>query len=91
MTVQPRITRDAFKNFNSHRAFVRLEGTPRPDGEYVLYWMQIHRRMHSNFALQYAVGWANQLDRPLLIVEALRPEYPWASPRMHSFILEGAL
>jgi deoxyribodipyrimidine photo-lyase len=84
-----RIQRNDFKNFNSHRVFVRREGEPRPDGEFVMYWMQIHRRMHSNYALEYAIGHANRLGKPLLIVEALRQSYPWASDRVHSFIMQG--
>jgi len=35
------------------------------------------------------VGWARQLARPLLVLEALRCDYPWASARFHRFILEG--
>lgn len=89
MTAAYRIQRNDFKNFNSHRVFVRREGTPRADGEFVLYWMQIHRRLHSNFALDYAIGHANRLGRPLLIVEALRCGYPWASDRVHAFLMQG--
>ncbi|MCR9142462.1 MAG: hypothetical protein NXI24_09440 [bacterium] len=84
-----RIQRNDYKNFNSQRVFVRREGEPRYQGEFVLYWMQIHRRLHSNFALEYAIGHANQLGKPLLIVEALRCGYPWASDRVHHFIMQG--
>ncbi len=62
---------------------------PRPDGEYVLYWMIMARRPGWNFALQHAVGWAERLDRPLLVLEALRCDYPWASDRFHRFLLDG--
>lgn len=89
MTAAYTIQRNDYKNINSRRVFVRREGPPRADGDYVLYWMQIHRRMHSNFALEYAIGHANQLGKPLLIVEALRQGYPWASDRIHRFIMEG--
>ena len=89
MTDAYRIQRNDFKSFNSHRVFVRREGEARTDGEFVLYWMQIHRRLHSNFALDYAIGHANRLGKPLLIVEALRCGYPWASERVHAFIMQG--
>jgi deoxyribodipyrimidine photo-lyase len=60
-----------------------------PGGRYVLYWMTAFRRPFSNFALQRAVEWAVQLERPLLILEALRCDYPYASDRLHRFVLDG--
>jgi deoxyribodipyrimidine photo-lyase len=47
------------------------------------------RRPGWNFALQRAVEWAEKLDKPLVVLEALRCDYPWASDRLHRFILEG--
>jgi deoxyribodipyrimidine photo-lyase len=47
------------------------------------------RRVRSNFALQRAVHWALTLGRPLLVLEALRCDYRWASDRLHRFVLEG--
>lgn len=61
----------------------------RPDADFVLYWMIGFRRAHWNFSLQRAADWARELGKPLLILEALRCDYPWASERLHSFILEG--
>lgn len=61
----------------------------RADKRWVLYWMTAFRRTQSNFALQYARDWAKQLNQPLLILEALRIRYPWASHRMHRFVIEG--
>jgi len=61
----------------------------RADGQYVLYWMTAFRRPFYNFALQRAVEQATQLQKPLLILEALRCDYPYASDRLHRFILNG--
>jgi len=61
----------------------------RADGDWIVYWMTAFRRVESNFALQYARDWAIQLKRPLLLLEALRSDYPWASDRLHRFIIEG--
>lgn len=61
----------------------------RHDGRYVLYWVTAFRRLSWNFALDRAVAWALELDKPLLILEALRLDYPWASDRFHTFILQG--
>ncbi len=79
----------SMKNFNSRRVFKRNEEEPNPDGGYVLYWMQINRRFHYNFALEYAVGWANKLGKPLLILEAFSCDYPWATDRSHTFMMQG--
>jgi len=51
----------------------------RQDGDYVLYWMIASRRVIWNFSLDRAVEWAEKLRKPLLILEALRCDYPWAS------------
>jgi len=77
------------KNINSFRKFERNSNTVNLSGEYVLYWMQINRRLEYNFALEYAVAWANKLNKPLLIYEGLNIDYPWANDRFHKFIMQG--
>ncbi len=62
----------------------------RPDAEYVLYWAQMNRRAQSNHALEYAARLANESDLPLLVYEGLTYDYPYASDRLHTFLLEGA-
>jgi deoxyribodipyrimidine photo-lyase len=47
------------------------------------------RRVGFNFSLQRAVEWARELDKPLVVLEALRCDYPWASDRLHRFVLDG--
>ncbi|AKT42956.1 deoxyribodipyrimidine photolyase [Chondromyces crocatus] len=47
------------------------------------------RRTRYNFGLQRALDWARELDRPLVVLEALRVGYPWASARLHRFALDG--
>lgn len=54
-----------------------------------MYWMTAARRIRSNFALERAVEIAAALHRPLVLLEALRCDYPWASDRLHRFVLEG--
>jgi len=58
-------------------------------GDFILYWMIAYRRVHWNFGLQRAVKWARELNKPLVILEALRSGYPWASNRLHRFVLDG--
>ena len=60
-----------------------------PRGDYVLYWMQAYRRLERNHALDYALRCAEELGRPLVVYEGLRVDYPWASRRLHRFVLEG--
>jgi deoxyribodipyrimidine photo-lyase len=64
-------------------------GDVRTDGEYVLYWMTSARRTRFNFALDRALELAGSLSRPLVVLEALRCDYPYASDRHHRFVLEG--
>ena len=59
-------------------------------GDYVLYWMQAYRRGEDNAALAYAVARANELGVPCVVYEALRPDHPHASDRIHTFVLQGA-
>ncbi len=61
----------------------------KPSGDYVLYWMTAARRTRYNFALQRAVEHASALNKPLVILEALGLGYPYASDRLHAFILDG--
>jgi deoxyribodipyrimidine photo-lyase len=51
--------------------------------------MVASRRTTANFALQRAVEWCRELALPLLVFEALRVAYPWASDRLHAFVLQG--
>ena len=66
-----------------NRAPVRL------DRDYVLYWMIANRRTQYNFALQRAVEHAVRLGKPLVVLEALRVDYRWASVRFHQFAVDG--
>jgi deoxyribodipyrimidine photo-lyase len=67
-----------------------LNAAPRrDDGAYVLYWMTAYRRTTYNFALAHAVEQARALGKPLVVLEALRVGYEWASDRLHAFVIEG--
>jgi deoxyribodipyrimidine photo-lyase len=67
-----------------------VNGEPvRADGEWVLYWMIAARRTRYNAALERALALARELDRPLVVLEALRCDHPWASARFHAFALAG--
>lgn len=70
---------------------LRLQGSPTksPGGEFVLYCMTAQRRGRWNFALQQAAYRAAQRQRPLLVIEVLRCDRPWANRRHHQLVLDG--
>lgn len=61
----------------------------RTDGSFVLYWMIAARRARSNFALDRAMAWSIELGLPLVVLESLRVDYPFASDRFHRFVIDG--
>jgi deoxyribodipyrimidine photo-lyase len=61
----------------------------RARGTHVVYWMTAARRLGWNFGLQRAAELARARRVPLLILEALRAGYPWASDRLHAFVIDG--
>lgn len=58
-------------------------------GEYVLLWLQMVRRLHVSHALDYALHACRRLKKPLVVYEGLKLNYPWASARLHTFLLDG--
>jgi deoxyribodipyrimidine photo-lyase len=62
------------------------KATARP---LVVYWMQAAQRAGTNHALEYAVGAANELRKPLVVFFALTEDYPEANERHYTFMLEG--
>src|SRR5215207_950897 len=65
------------------------EAETNTKARYVLYWMQMFKRVDSNHALIFAIRKANEMKLPLVVYEGLKYYYPWASDRIHTFILEG--
>jgi deoxyribodipyrimidine photo-lyase len=51
--------------------------------------MTAARRPAWNFALDRALAWSRELKQPLVVLEALDCDYPWASDRLHRFVLDG--
>ncbi len=58
-------------------------------GHYVLYECGHNRRVTGNHALAFAATLSNRLQLPLLVYESLSCDYPYASDRLHQFLLEG--
>jgi deoxyribodipyrimidine photo-lyase len=71
------------------RIEVRNTAPLRPERSFVLYWMTAARRTRFSFALEHAVASAARLGKGLVVFEALRCDYPYASDRLHRFVLDG--
>ncbi|HCH66852.1 MAG: deoxyribodipyrimidine photolyase [Deltaproteobacteria bacterium] len=68
----------------------RLGSHPiRPAGQHVVVYMTATRRITHNYALQRGVELAIEHSVPLVILEALRCGYQYASDRIHAFVLQG--
>jgi len=55
----------------------------------VLYWISREQRAHDNWALLFAQERAMVLQRPLLVVFCLDPNFPGATLRQSAFFLRG--
>ena len=71
------------------RVTVRRPGTPDPEGNCVVYWMQRAQRAHDNPALDVAIYVANELKKPVVVFFAPVPFYPRANLRHYRFMVEG--
>jgi len=67
---------------------ILVDAPVRPEGAYVLYWMQQSQRAQFNPALEYALEQANALDLPLLVCFGLTA-FPEATARHYDFMLRG--
>ncbi len=61
----------------------------RPNGKYVLYWMQAAQRTRGNHALELAIERANEAGLPVVCCFGLTDGYPEANERHYAFMLEG--
>jgi len=61
----------------------------RPDGRYILYWMQQSQRAAWNPALEHAIARANERNLPVVVGFGLTDAYPGANLRHYAFMLQG--
>jgi deoxyribodipyrimidine photo-lyase len=68
---------------------VRLlnEQAINPAGRYVLCWLQQALRPRDNPVVDASILLSNDLGLPVLVYHGLREDYPYASDRLHRFIL----
>ena len=75
--------------FNDSRIRHANSREPNAAGDYILHWMQAYRRFDRNHALDHALQWSQLLKKPVVVYEGLRLDYPWASARLHRFMIDG--
>lgn len=61
------------------------------DSRYVLCWLQQALRARDNPVIDAAVRLGNALRLPVLVYHGVREDYPYASDRLHRFILGASL
>lgn len=61
------------------------------DGRYVLCWLQQALRAYDNPVIDAAVRLGNRLRLPVLVYHGVREDYPYASDRLHHFILGASV
>jgi deoxyribodipyrimidine photo-lyase len=71
------------------RVHVVRSGEASSEGEFVLYWCQLNHRVPYNHALHAAIALGHHLRKPVVCYQALRPDDPHASDRIHAFVLDG--
>ncbi len=61
----------------------------RTDARYVLCWLQQALRARDNPVIDAAIRLGNALGVPVLVYHGVREDYPYASDRLHHFILHA--
>ncbi|WP_254605203.1 deoxyribodipyrimidine photo-lyase, partial [Sphingomonas bacterium] len=64
---------------------------PNADGRYVLCWLRQALRARDNPVIDAAVRLGNELRLPVLVYHGLGEDYPYASDRLHRFILGASV
>lgn len=70
---------------------VPVRNGARRGGTYVLCWLQQALRAHDNPAIDAAVSLGNQLGLPVLVYHGIRFDYPYASWRLHDFLVGASV
>ncbi len=64
--------------------------TPNAGGCYVLCWLQQALRARDNPVIDASIRLGNALALPVLVYHGVREDYPYASDRLHHFILKAS-
>jgi len=64
---------------------------PDASGRYVLCWLQQALRARDNPVIDAGIRLGNALGLPVLVYHGVREDYPYASDRLHHFILRASI
>lgn len=78
---------EVFASWSDAARIRRLNAASLRDGSFVLCWLQQALRAYDNPAIDAAIRLGNSLDLPVLVYQGVREDYPYASDRLHRFIL----
>jgi deoxyribodipyrimidine photo-lyase len=73
--------------WREHPRVRAANAAPLHPGRYVLCWLQQALRARDNPLVDAAVLLGNELGLPVLVYHGLREDYPFASDRLHRFVL----
>ena len=65
----------------------RMNDAPLRDGSFILCWLQQALRAYDNPTIDAAIRLGNDLNMPVVVYHGLRENYPFASDRLHTFVL----
>jgi len=77
------------KNIPDDRIHLIQKAEANEAGDYLLYWMSLSFRTHWNYALEYAVGLAEQHDSQVVVLVNLELTQKQFTERHIRFVLEG--
>ncbi|RZL19711.1 MAG: DNA photolyase, partial [Sphingomonas sp.] len=64
---------------------------PAANARYVLCWLQQALRAYDNPVIDAALRLGNAIRLPVLVYHGVREDYPYASDRLHHFILDASV
>ncbi|MDU9006791.1 deoxyribodipyrimidine photo-lyase [Sedimentitalea todarodis] len=72
------------------RALNAVELSPKSGAKYVLCWVQQTLRAWDNPLIDAAIELGNTLGLPVLVYHGVREDYPYASDRLHHFLIHAS-
>lgn len=91
MATQPNLP-DSLSNWMEMPRVRAMNGRgPAAHGRYVLCWLQQALRAYDNPVIDAAILLGNAMRLPVLVYHGVREDYPYASDRLHGFILGASV
>jgi deoxyribodipyrimidine photo-lyase len=75
----------------NHTRIEYLNNKPLKKEGFVFYWIQQSQRTEYNYALEYSIDRANELNKTLIAIFILTDDFPEANERHYCFMIEGLI